>query len=70
MTTLLKCIVLYSYSGQRSFISTPTGLILHMRSPSEFARLALTDEARCVCGGGGGVSGWMSVVGVNVAHHI
>ena len=36
-------------SGQRSFISTPTGLVLHMRSPSEFARLALTEEARCVC---------------------
>lgn len=35
--------------GQRSFISTPTGLVLHMRSPSEFARLALTEEARCVC---------------------
>ena len=32
--------------GQRSFISAPSGLILHLRSPSEFARLALTAEAK------------------------
>ena len=32
--------------GQRSFIATHSGLALHMRSPSEFARLALTEEAR------------------------